>query len=269
MKKLFKFLNIFYLKKIGNKIINKIFLDKIGNQFYWNPPYDYVQNITINNIHKYLDIPRESIKEWCIVGVHLGKEINSILNNYPNVNVIGFECSKRYIKRLKENFAFNSRVEIINKAISSTNGIATFFETSLKGNGSLLKIGKLSKESYGTQQKEKFLVETSTLDSFYKNKDLDILWIDVQGAEKLVLDGAKNTLDVLDSEFNVLNSEISLWRAKSDFIRSSYELLAEIGELHTQSLGLTPSAPQYKTIEIIAPPLPSPFSVINPNKWIN
>ena len=81
--------------------------------------------------------------------------------------------------------------------------------------------------------------------------------------------GAKTTLDVLDSEFNVLNSEISLWRAKSDFIRSSYELLAEIGELHTQSLGLTPSAPQYKTIEIIAPPLPSPFSVINPNKWIN
>ena len=81
--------------------------------------------------------------------------------------------------------------------------------------------------------------------------------------------GAKTTLDVLDTEFNVLNSEISLWRAKSDLIRSSYELLAEIGKLHTQSLGLTPSAPQYKTIEIIAPPLPSPFSIINPIKWIN
>ena len=95
MKKLFKFLNILYLKKIFNKVINKIFLDKIGNQFYWNPPYDYVQNITINNIHKYLDIPSESLKEWCIVGVHLGKEIKSILHNYPNVNVIGFECSKK------------------------------------------------------------------------------------------------------------------------------------------------------------------------------
>ena len=80
--------------------------------------------------------------------------------------------------------------------------------------------------------------------------------------------GAKTTLDVLDSEINVLNSEISLWRAKNDYIRSSYELLAEIGELHTESLGLIPSAPQYKVIEIIAPPLPSPFSVINPSKWI-
>ena len=80
--------------------------------------------------------------------------------------------------------------------------------------------------------------------------------------------GAKTTLDVLDSEINVLNSEISLWRAKNDYIRSSYELLAEIGELHTESLGLIPSAPQYKEIEIIAPPLPSPFSVITPSKWI-
>ena len=201
MKKLFKFLNILYIKKIGTKIVNKIFLDKIGNQFYWNPPYDYVQNITINNIHKYLDIPRDSLKEWCIVGVHLGKEIDSILNNYPNVNLIGFECSKRYIKRLKKNFAFNSRVKIINKAISSKNGTATFFETSLKGNGSLLKIGKLSRESYGTKQKEKFLVETSTIDTFYKNKDLDILWIDVQGAEKLVLEGAKNTLIKIKAVF--------------------------------------------------------------------
>ena len=71
----------------------------------------------------------------------------------------------------------------------------------MNGNGSLLKIGKLSKESYGTQQKEKFSVETTTLDSFYKNKDLDILWIDVQGAEKLVLDGAKKKLEKIKAVF--------------------------------------------------------------------
>ena len=201
MNKIFKYLNFLYLKKIVAKFINKIFLDKIGNQFYWNPPYDYVQNITINNIHKYLDIPRDSLKNWCIVGVHLGKEIKSILNNYPKVNIVGFECSLRYIERLKKNYAYNSRVEIINKAISSTNGKATFFETTLKGNGSLLEIGNLSKESYGTQPKEKFLVETSTLDNFYKNKDLDVLWVDVQGAEKLVLEGAKKTLKKIKAVF--------------------------------------------------------------------
>ena len=64
----------------------------------------------------------------------------------------------------------------------------------------------------------------------------------------------------------VLNSEISLWRAKCDLVRSSFEILSETGELHTESLGFKPTAPQYKYIEIVAPPLPSPFSVINPRK---
>ncbi len=198
--KLRKF-NILYLKTLSFKILNKILLNNLGNQFYWNPPYDYVQNITIHNIFTYLNLPRESINEWCIVGVHFGKEIKSILNNYPNVNIVGFECSKRYIEKLKRNFALNSRVKIINKAISSSNAKSNFYETSLKGNGSLLEIGELSKESYGSSQKEKFLVETTTLDTFYKNKDLDILWIDVQGAEKLVLEGAKETLKKIKAVF--------------------------------------------------------------------
>ena len=68
MNNLFK---ISSLKRLPLKILNKLLLDKFGNQFFWNPPYDYVQNITINNVFKYLEIPRESIKEWCIVGVHL------------------------------------------------------------------------------------------------------------------------------------------------------------------------------------------------------
>ena len=80
--------------------------------------------------------------------------------------------------------------------------------------------------------------------------------------------GAKTILDVLDADINVLNSEISLWRAKCDLIRSSFEVLAEIGELNTEKLGLKPTAPQYNYVEIVAPPLPSPFSVINPNRWI-
>ena len=65
----------------------------------------------------------------------------------------------------------------------------------------LLEIGELSKQSYGSSQKENFLVETTTLDTFYKNKDLDILWIDVQGAEKLVLEGAKETLKKIKAVF--------------------------------------------------------------------
>lgn len=230
--KIFKKFNVSYLKRFSCKILNKILLNNFGNQFYWNPPYDYVQNITIHNIFNYLNLPRESITQWCIVGVHFGKEIKSILNNYPNVSIVGFECSQRYIERLKRNFALNSRVKIINKAISSSNGTANFYETSLKGNGSLLEIGELSKISYGSSQKEKFLVETTTLDTYYKNKDLDILWIDVQGAEKLVLEGAKETLKKIKAvfiEISIKNglylNSVTMEQLNDIFIKNGFKLI--------------------------------------------
>ena len=75
MENFSKIFDIAFLKKLSGKFLNKILRLKYFNQFFWNPPYDYVQNITINNIYNYLEIPRESLKEWCIVGVHLGKEI--------------------------------------------------------------------------------------------------------------------------------------------------------------------------------------------------
>ena len=194
-------MKISILKKIFFKIINKFLIEKFGNQFPWNPPYDYVQNITIHNIFKYLKTSNLNIKNWCIVGVHLGKEINPILGNYPNVKIDCFECSKRYVKNLKNNFLSNKRVNIINKAVSNKEGIANFYETSLRGNGSLLKLGELSKKSYGSKQEETFKVKTTTLDSFYANKNLDVLWIDVQGAERYVLEGAKETLKNLKAIF--------------------------------------------------------------------
>ena len=189
------------LNKLIHKLINKIFLQNLGNQFFWNPPYDYVQNITVNNVFNYLNLRRKDIKNWCIVGVHLGREINPILKKYPNVKIDGFECSKRYIKKLRNKFDKNSRVQIINKAVSNEEGIFNFYETSLHGNGSLLKLGELSKKSYGSKQQETFLVETTTLDNFYKNKNIDILWIDVQGAEKLVIEGSLNTLKKIKAIF--------------------------------------------------------------------
>ncbi len=200
-----------YIKKLILKVINKLIFSNFGNQFFCNPPYDYVQNITIHNICSYLNIAREDLKDWCIVGVHYGREIKDILENYPNVNILGFECSKRYIKMLKKKFDTNSRVQIINKAISSSRGSANFYETSLKGNGSLFKIGDLSRKSYGTSQKESFLVKTTTIDYIYKNKNLDILWIDVQGAEKLVLEGAKNTLKKIKAVFIEISIKSGLY----------------------------------------------------------
>lgn len=50
---------------------------------------------------------------------YLGEEVPYILKNYPNCEVIIFECSKKYIKKIKKRFRENNRVKIIEKAVSN------------------------------------------------------------------------------------------------------------------------------------------------------
>lgn len=187
--------------KTCKRIIRKFSSELLNDQFFWNPPFNYVENITLNNISNYLNINKRALKNWCIVGVYKGDEIPKILKKYKNVKIDAFECSPRYIKKLNLRFKNNKRVEIINLAVTSFIGETNFYETTLNGNGSLLPLGELSKKFYNSKQKEKVIVKTITLDEYYKNKELDILWIDVQGAEKYVLDGAIETLKKVKAIF--------------------------------------------------------------------
>ena len=188
--KLFKRAYHFFVRKI--KYIYVCFFDK--DIIKTIPPYNYVENITRYNIHKYLNLSKNNIKSWCIVGGYLGLEIPEILKNYPNSIIDIFECSKVNYERLEKNFINNKRVNIIKKAVSNKNGKLNFFENSLPGTGSILRVGELAKAEYFLEEKESFEVEAITLDSYFINKNIDVLQIDVQGAEKLVLEGSKDIL---------------------------------------------------------------------------
>ena len=84
----------------------------------------------------------------------------------------------------------------------------------------MLEIGELSKQSYGNLQKEIFSWDFNQT-HFTRIKIL-IFWIDVLWAEKLVLEGAKNTLKKVRAIF----IEISI---ENDFYLSSQmEILNDI-----------------------------------------
>jgi FkbM family methyltransferase len=184
------------MKKMFQKIINKLFKFININPIFFLPPYEYVQSVCNANIHKYLSLPAKDITSWCIVGGYLGNEIFMIKKNYPNVKINIFECSERYANKLYDKFKKNDDITVVKKAVSFSSGSQTFFETNLKGSGSFLKLGQLAKKSYNAKQQESFLVSTIALDDYYKDHEpLDILQIDVQGAETLVLEGAVNLLN--------------------------------------------------------------------------
>ena len=85
---------------------------------------------------------------------------------------------------------------MIGRAVSKAPGKATFYETSVVGTGSLLKVGELVAKLFGLVNDESYQVEVSSIDSEYLSRgaDIDVLQIDVQGAEMLVLEGAKEMI---------------------------------------------------------------------------
>ena len=204
---------------IASKFVSKIAKTIAKNVDFFRlvPPYDYVQIINEQSIHGYLQIERADVKRWVIVGGYLGNEVPTILNRYPNSQVDIFECSPKYVGALVKRFGTNPRVNVHQTAISDKEETIEFFETNIKGSGSLLKVGELSKESYGMQQTESHSVQATTLDSVFSDKEIDVLQIDVQGAEMQVLRGAEKTLAKTKAVFCEVSIRPNLYEGSVTF----------------------------------------------------
>jgi FkbM family methyltransferase len=178
------------------------------------PPYDYVYEITTEKVHEYIGVSRDEIKTWCIVGGYMGSEVPQIPRKYPKVRVDIFECSPRYLPKLVRRFNSNARVNVIGRGVSKEPGLATFYETTVVGTGSLLKVGELGTKLFGLENAESYQVQISSIDSEYLSRgdDIDVLQIDVQGAEMLVLEGAKEMISRTKAVFLEVAMEAGLYK---------------------------------------------------------
>ncbi len=196
-----------YLVRLASRIANGLPLYQIS------PAYDYVQNVVERNLHDYIGkAGRDQVRRIDIVGGYLGKEIPGMLRRYRNASFRVFEASQRYQDALERKFAGESRVSVIKAAASDKPGTVTFHETNLRGSGSLLQVGQLAKDAYGTQEAEMFEVEAITIDSVSDESEIDCLWIDVQGAELMVLKGATQTLANTRSIFTEVSVHPDLYK---------------------------------------------------------
>lgn len=158
----------------------------------------------------------------------MADEIATIKSSYPGAKITVFECSKRYLSDLLAKYASDSDVSIIGQAVSDQIGRATFFETNLVGSGSLLELGNLHKQSYGSEAAEEFEVQTTTLDGYFGEASIDVLQIDVQGAEKLVLEGGKSVLRSTKAVFLETSVEPGLYEQSTTF-DELYEIMKNAG----------------------------------------
>lgn len=131
----------------------------------------------------------------------------------PDGKVTVFEPGSNNLPYITKNTSQLGNVEVVPKAISTEDGIASFFEEQLTGqNNTLLSEYHVFEEnceraftdcSYSARE-----VETLRLDSFVSERDweVDFIKIDVEGAELLALQGAKATLA---SSLPVLTVEVT------------------------------------------------------------
>lgn len=133
------------------------------------------------------------------VGAHDGRTAKLYRKYFPESKIYSFEPTPNTFRQLKNNISSYQNVEVFNVALSNFVGQTNFFINNSSMTNSLLK--PLSDETYNSNDiyatKEKIKVDTDTIDNFCsvnKIEKINILKIDVQGAERDVLNG---TVDML------------------------------------------------------------------------
>ncbi len=219
-KKLRKFV-IPILKKLnlGNLVIKhhytgtKFKVDAFVHKGYWYHGK--------NREKVLMDHFRTFIKEGDTV-FELGAHIGYISLYYsqlvgPNGKVYVFEPGANNLAytRFNINNATFKNTELIEKAVSDTNGTASFYLENITGqSNSLVKDYRVTKKieakTFVGLEKNAVEVETIRLDDFVKQKNItriDFIKIDIEGAEYMAIQGMHSILENLKSAMMVEVSE--------------------------------------------------------------
>jgi FkbM family methyltransferase len=190
-------------------------------------PWDYVQFQAERNLHAYLHTSRDQINNVVIVGAYDGSEVKVMEKSYPNAHFTLFEPSPKNFPLIQKAFADSKKVKCVRKACGEEPGAMSFYELPMEGNGSLLKPDPEEWQRFTQWPDNKVTehkVDVTTLDLEISPSDpIDLLWVDVQGAELQVLRGAKASLSSTKAVF----LEVAL--AKSPY--SGGALLHELSEM--------------------------------------
>ena len=118
---------------------------------------------------------------------------------FPNAHITAFECNPELVSLCKFNSGMSDRITVVGKMVTDKPENTTFYMPDGEPGMGSMKECLLPGSSVS--------VETVRMDDYLGDEEIDLLWIDVQGAELDVLEsfGSKlKRVDVVYCEMNLL-----------------------------------------------------------------
>lgn len=172
----------------------------------FNVPIYLIRSSLINQVHrnvserpfqhepKVSNYLRRKTGDVCIdISANFGYYSFLLYNNFKRIIAIEpHPLNIDILQGVKQKFDYD-RVEILNIAISDTEGYLPLYTGAHSGRHSLLKTGRLIGE------KEFTIVRAKTLTSIIGDTLIDLVKVDVEGVEWMVLKGAQSRLNQIKS----------------------------------------------------------------------
>lgn len=130
------------------------------------------------------------------------RDVDRIQTKLPTAEITVFEPERKFFAACVQKYKDSPRVTMRPEAISDVDGETVFYESTGPGWSSLFKQGR---RVHGYKERRTYKVPTRALDSIFVEDRIDLLWMDVQGAEHLVIEGAKRL--VMEERISIILGE--------------------------------------------------------------
>jgi len=188
----------------------------------------------------YLTYPRQLRKQWIVhdeyhkiedEGIFTDKFVEFVRNRKPRVfanlgaasggyvsiaahfmgedaEIYVFEPVPEFVGTLQDFFDGDHRIHIIDKAVSNRNGTMELFATVKQNSNNIAHSFTMDKQQtmFNAEYTDEcqmltHMVETIALDDFFDKTDVDLMLIDIEGAEVLAIEGMEKLIEKRETTF--------------------------------------------------------------------